>query len=454
LGLAYSDTVTDDDHRARTVASDAAPSTNTAPSTSAAPSRDLSGRDLTIDFVRVFCVLLVVVIHLLEVGIGKSASGAITVTRPLEQQPWFNGVTWAGQIMPLFFVVGGFASLTAWRRLKARGGDAAGFVRTRVLRLALPALPLFVFYVIVIGGALLFGADPAFLQTITTGAGSPLWFVAAYTLVQAMVPVMARLHERAPKLTLVALLAIAILVDVVRYSTNQGNWGLANLAFIWLFCQQVGFWYADGWFARRAWWQLVLIAAACYALLEPLTAIGPYSPNLLVDLNPPCLPLAVVAVAQASVLQLLKPALARLMQTRGAQGLVFIAGTRLMTIYLWHLPLIIALSGLALVIPGATPEPGTAAWWWTRPIFYVIVLAGLYGISFPLRWFERPRPLGPTPRSAVVFACALLTFIPAFAVLEWFLDFEYAVLGAVCLTIVALVLNRSPARKNIAMSVE
>jgi surface polysaccharide O-acyltransferase-like enzyme len=434
--------VTDDDHQARAVAS--------VPPVSP----DLSGRDLTVDFVRVFCVLLVVVIHLLEVGIGTSASGAITVTRPLEHEPWFNGVTWAGQIMPLFFVVGGFASMTAWRRLKSRGGDAADFVRTRVLRLALPALPLFLFYVVAIGGALLAGVDPAFLQTITTGAGSPLWFVAAYTLVQALVPVMARLHERAPKSTLLVLLLVAILVDVVRYSTNQGNWGLANLAFIWLFCQQIGFWYADGWFARRAWWQLVLIAAACYALLEPLTTIGPYSPNLLVDLNPPCLPLAVVAVAQACVLQLLKPALARLMQTRGARAVVFLAGSRLMTIYLWHLPLIIALSGLALVIPGATPNPGSAAWWWTRPLFYVIVLAALYGISFPLRWFERPRPLGPAPRDAVVFACAVLTFIPAFAVLEWFLDFEYAVLGAVCLTIVALMLNRSPVPKRIAMSVE
>ena len=80
--------------------------------TSAVSSIDLSKRDLTLDLARVFAVLLVVVIHLLETGVG-SGPGGLVVSRPLEHQPWFNGVTWVFQIMPLFFVVGGFASMTA-----------------------------------------------------------------------------------------------------------------------------------------------------------------------------------------------------------------------------------------------------------------------------------------------------------------------------------------------------
>ncbi|MEP6842596.1 MAG: acyltransferase family protein, partial [Pseudolysinimonas sp.] len=85
----------------------------------AASSIDLSQRDLTLDLARVFAVLLVVVIHLLEVGVGTGPHG-LTVSRPLEHQPWFNAATWVLQIMPLFFVVGGFASLTAWRSLGRR----------------------------------------------------------------------------------------------------------------------------------------------------------------------------------------------------------------------------------------------------------------------------------------------------------------------------------------------
>jgi fucose 4-O-acetylase-like acetyltransferase len=129
--------------------------------TTTSSSIDLAERDLTLDLARVFCVLLVVVIHLLYVGVGRDAAGGLVVTRPLDHQAWFPAATWAGQIMPLFFVVGGFASLTAWRGVKRRGGTASDYVRNRVLRLAQPALPLFVFYVVVLGVAALLAIDPA-----------------------------------------------------------------------------------------------------------------------------------------------------------------------------------------------------------------------------------------------------------------------------------------------------
>ncbi|MEO6116549.1 MAG: acyltransferase, partial [Pseudolysinimonas sp.] len=214
---------------------------------------DLSKRDLTLDLARVFAVMLVVVIHLLEVGVGTGPHG-LTITRPLEHQPWFNAVTWVFQIMPLFFVVGGFASLTAWRSLGRRGGGAPDYVKTRVLRLAQPAFPLFVFFVVVVGAATLIGVDPKLLGPVVLGAGSPLWFLAAYGLCQAVVPFAAHWHLRAPKRTLLVLLAGAIVVDVARYSSGIDALGLVNLFFVWVLIQQFGFWYADGWFDRRSWW--------------------------------------------------------------------------------------------------------------------------------------------------------------------------------------------------------
>jgi fucose 4-O-acetylase-like acetyltransferase len=409
---------------------------------STATSIDLSRRDLTLDLARVVCVLLVVVIHLLMVGVGTGADGALSVSRPLEQQPWFAGVTWAGQIMPLFFVVGGFASLTAWRSLVRRGGGRSEYVRSRVLRLAQPTLPLFLFYVVVLGGALLVGIDRELLDVVATGAGSPLWFIAAYTLCQALVPTMAGLHARRPLATLAGLLAGAILVDAARYATGIDEIGLLNLAFVWLLVQQLGFWYADGWFARRAWWQLVLLAAAAYATLVPLTALGPYSDDMLTNLNPPTLPLVALGLGQACVLRLLRPALARLMGTHAARAVVFVVGSRLMTIYLWHLPVIIVLSGAALLIPGASPEPGTSAWWWTRPVMFVLTLLALFALSFLVGRWEAPRELGPTPPGAIVAASVVLTFAPAFAVMQWFLDVWLALLGSVALAAAVLLLGR------------
>jgi fucose 4-O-acetylase-like acetyltransferase len=407
-------------------------------------SLDLSKRDLTLDLARVFCVLLVVVIHLLFIGVGRDATGALVISRPLEEQPWFAAVTWAGQIMPLFFVVGGFASITAWRSTVRRGGTAADYVKTRVLRLAQPTLPLFLFYVVVIGGATLLAIAPELVGTVVEGAGSPLWFIAAYCLCQALVPVMVRLHARAAAPTLGVLLVGVVLVDAARYGSGVTQLGYLNLFFVWLLVQQIGFWYADGWFARRAWWQLVLIAAAGYAALVPLTTVGPYNTDMLVNLNPPTLPLVLLGLAQACVLRLLRPALARLMSTHAARAVVFLVGTRLMTIYLWHLPVIIIVAGVGLLIPGASPEPASPAWWWSRIFVYVLVLGILFALSFLVGRWEQPREVGPTPPVGVVAIAAVLTFVPPFLVIEYFLNLWLAIAGAVSFSVAILLLGRWP----------
>ncbi len=432
----------------------------TSPERSARAAIDLSKRDLTLDLARVFCVLLVVAIHLLEVGVGVGPGGAIAVTRPLEHQWWFDAVTWVLQIMPLFFVVGGFAGMTAWRSLRRRGGTAADFVRNRVLRLAQPALPLFLFYVVALSVAALVGAPHALVQSVAVGAGSPLWFIAAYTVCQALVPALATWHERNRWAPVVVLLVGVVIVEVLRYTVrghvdfsyanvhvrlDGDSIGLLNMLFVWPLIQQFGFWYADGWFDRRSWWQLLLIGLAAWATLFPLVFTGPYSPDMLTNLNPPTLPLVALGLSQACALRLLKPVLTRLMRTRGAKAVVFLAGTRLMTIYLWHLPIIIALAGLGLLIPGASPPPGSAAWWWSRIPVYVIVLGLLFALSFVVGRWEAPREVGPTPPVGVVALSAVLTFLPTFLEIELFLSLPLAVLGAVFFGTAVLMLGRWPA---------
>ena len=190
----------------------------------ASASIDLSKRDLTLDLARVFCVLFVVVIHLLMTGVIVDARSGIGLQRTLELQPWYALATWVGQIMPLFFVIGGFAGLTAWRSLQRRGGDAPGYVTSRLLRLARPAFPLFVFYIVAIGAGLIIIMTTGLLgfpvlDAVIIGVGSPLWFIAAYAISQAFLPFLARMHEVAPKRTVLVLLVGVILVDVLRYST-------------------------------------------------------------------------------------------------------------------------------------------------------------------------------------------------------------------------------------------
>jgi fucose 4-O-acetylase-like acetyltransferase len=414
----------------------------------ASASIDLSKRDLTLDLARVVCVLLVVVIHLLLVGVGTRPDGSLVLSRPAEAEPWFDGASWVGQIMPLFFVVGGFASMTAWRSLQRRNGDGADYVKSRVLRLAQPSLPLFLFYVVAIGGAPLFvPVPPELLDGVVIGLGSPLWFIAAYTLCQALVPFLAGLHARAPKRTILVLFGAVILVDVVRYTLQEADpafvWlGLLNMLFVWPLVQQLGFWYADGWFDRRPWWQLVLISLGALAMLWPLTVIGPYDTNMLVNLNPPTLPLVFLGLSQAAFLRLLKRPLTALMSTKAARTIVFLVGTRLMTIYLWHLPLIVIFSGIALLIPGASPLPASDAWWWSRPLEYLLVLVALFGLSFLVGRWEQPRELGETPPPLFVGIAAVLTIVVPLLIIPFGLDVWLAIAGSVTFSIAILILGR------------
>jgi len=417
----------------------------------ASASIDLSKRDLTLDFARVFCVLFVVVIHLLMTGVIIDSRGGIGLERTLEAQSWYPLATWAGQIMPLFFVIGGFAGLTAWRSLQRRGGDAPGYVTSRLLRLARPAFPLFVFYIVAIGAGLIIIMTTGLLgfrvlDAVIIGAGSPLWFIAAYAISQAFLPFLARLHEVAPKRTVLVLLSGVILVDLLRYATADlgelGFWlGLLNLLFVWPLIQQFGFWYADGFF-DRPWWQLALISLAALGMLWPLTMLGPYSVDMLVNQNPPTLPLVFIGLSQAAFLRLLKRPLTALMRTRPARAIVFVAGTRLITIYLWHVPMIVAVAGLALLIPGASPPPGSAEWWWSRPIEYVLLLALLFALSFLVGRFEQPREPGPTPPIAVVAVATVLVIAVPTIMIPLGLDFALAVAGAITFGIAILILGR------------
>ncbi len=408
---------------------------------------DLGSRDLTLDLARVFCVLLVVVIHLLFVGVGADEDGELAITRPLEEQPWFWAATWVGQIMPLFFVVGGFATAASLRSHRRRATAAGGirseadraFAHARIQRLARPSLPLFVFLAIVLGAATALGVDAELLDAVATGVGSPLWFLCAYLICQLLAPVLLDWHERAPHVTVLALLAGVVAVDVLRFTVpgapvdqaGASILGYLNLLFMWPLVQQFGFWYADGWFARRRWWQLLLIAAACWATLVPLTVWGPYSADMLTNLNPPTLPLVLLGLGQAALLQLLAPPLTTLMRTRVMRGLVFVIGSRLMTVYLWHLPIILTIAGLGLVVPVIAMPPGSAAWWLTRPVVYLVVLGIVLALSLALGRFERPNPITRTASNAALAVAAVATIVPAAAITIQGLDLWLAVAGAV-----------------------
>lgn len=408
------------------------------------------GRDLTLDLARVACVLLVVFVHILFTGVGRAEDGSLLIEKTVELQPWFTAASWVANIMPLFFVVGGYAARAGWRSAVARGEDADEFVRVRLARLARPALPLFAFFAVVLGATRLFGVDPALVDTVAIGVGSPLWFLAAYTIAQALAPRIMRLHEHHGAWVLLVLFAAALAVDAVRflvvagalgidpvqpggYGLGQELFGIPNIVFVWLFAQQLGFFLYDGWFAERSWWQLALLIAGGYGVLAGLVSLGGYTSSMLGNQWPPTATMAVLAVVQAAALTLLRMPLTALMRTRAAQGAVFLIGSRLMTIYLWHLPVIMVLIGIELLLPLPVPAPGGPVWWWTRPLFLVVVLGAVWLLSLWLVRFERvpARGLPRHPSRAATASGVLLFVAPIIAITTYGLDFPLAAVAVV-----------------------
>lgn len=130
----------------------------------------LARRDLSVDLVRVVCVLLVVVLHSLMLGITVQPDGSIGWRNIVQEQPWFAVASWFGQLMPLFFVVGGFASWQGWASTRRRGGGGADFFRARLLRLGTPAAAWYVLVGLVVWVATAAGLPVPVAQLLAKGS--------------------------------------------------------------------------------------------------------------------------------------------------------------------------------------------------------------------------------------------------------------------------------------------
>lgn len=404
-------------------------------------------RDPVIDLVRFVCLTLVVVGHCMMVSPVLRADGTVATVNTLGEQPWFVPVIWIFMVMPLFFVTGGTTGLQSWQRLTARGGTGFEFAQARLLRLIRPAAALLAMMFLGLSAALLLGVDSQVVQLMATGAGMPLWFLAAYLAAQLNIPILARFHNRAPWLTVAVLAALVVAVDCFRGALPMLAY--ANLVFLWCAVQQLGFLMADGHLARLTRSGLVGLILAANLLLGLVTGLGLYSGNMLVNLNPPNLCLLLLGVSQAAALQLFRPGLGMVSVVRWIRAVVMIAGRRSMTVYLWHLPLLVAMSGLLLLTDFPKPAAGTAEWWWARPL----VLLGIVALLLPVlaafgRLEERPTASVHTrgrPAAAVVTA-AVVVFIPVADAALNGLTLGLLGGGAACFVLAVLLLGRMPER--------
>ncbi|RAX15678.1 acyltransferase [Pseudarthrobacter sp. AG30] len=409
---------------------------------------DTAARDPAIDLVRFVCLALVVVGHSMMVSPVLHPDGTVTTENTLGDQDWFVPVIWIFMVMPLFFVTGGVTGLQSWRRLKARGGTAAQFIRARLLRLVRPATALLAAMVLGLLLARALGVDPQVVQLMATGAGMPLWFLAAYLAAQLNIPVLAALHARSPWLALGLLLGLVVAVDCLRGALP--NLAYANLVFVWCAVQQLGFLAADGWTSRLSRSGLLAIALAANLALGVVTGLGLYTGNMLVNLNPPNLTLVLLAVSQLAAMELARPVLASLAEVRWIGRLVGVAGSRSLTVYLWHLPLLGAMSGLLLLVPFPKPGAGTAAWWWSRPVVVLALVVLLLPVAAAFGRLEDrvTAPHAYRSRPALAAAAVVVVFLPAADAALNGLSLGLLAAGTLCFSAAILLLGGFPLRRR------
>ena len=365
-------------------------------------------RDLSIDFARAFCLPIVVLLHALQMGIGGDPLRAFNALDGFEPLAW---ATWPLMIMPVFFICGGFASITQWRRLRGHGETVAHYVRIRAIRLAQPVVALVAAVGVVLAGMLLAGVDAEFVRTFAVRLAEPLWFIPVYLICTAFVPAMSWLHRHAPWPAYLGLAAAVVVVDVLVRGFGAPV-GALNWILVWLFAQQLGFGLRDGWFARRSRFVLVSVAVGSYGVIGVLVTWFGYSHDMLDNLNPPTLAILALALGQACLFALAQPLIRRAMQWRPMLGAVFVFGVYGMVIYLWHTFAMAVVTALQLAIGLPFPPVLSPVWWATRPVWILAIAVVVAGCCLVVPGIESrwPRPVERrTPLAAVLVwsACAV-----------------------------------------------
>lgn len=383
-------------------------------------------RDRVVDGARAVALLLVVAGHAV-MAVVAWPDGVPRLGNLLAAFPWTQALTWLLQIMPLFFFAGGAASTLSWDRHAARGGSYAAWLWSRADRLLRPAwVYLAVMSVVATLVTLLAPAEvSAPLMVLTTQL---LWFLGAYLLVTALTPLFVATTPARGAGVALALVAACGLVDAARFLWGWPEAiGLVNFVLVWTVPAYLGSLRAHGTLARIPWPALVGTLVAGLAVNATLIKYGPWPVSMVgmpgepvSNMAPPTVVLAIHAVALVCVVTLADAPLRRLLEIpevwRPVTGINLCA----MTLYLWHLPVLIALTtvGHALHLdrpvgldPSGFPVPDGWGYGWGSLVFWAVYGVGVWAVvrlmwpfeHAPLPWWDAS-PRARAPRSATTAA--------------------------------------------------
>jgi len=357
--------------------------------------RTPESRNRYVDFLRALSICAVVFGHWLMAAPYVDSSG-IHISSMLEHQQWTRWMTWAFQVMPVFFLVGGYSNSISWQSAQRRGTSYGEWLQVRLQRLAGPVLPLIALWIALAAGAQSFGMRPEMVRVASQMALIPIWFLAVYVAVVVLVPVSYRAWQRFGFRSFGVLVVAAIIDDLLFFAADLKSVGWLNYAFVWLAVHQLGYAWRDGYLAGARQGLAWVVAGGL--VLAGLVVLGPYPVSMVSvpgqevsNTLPPKIAMLALGIVQCGLLLSIEAPMRRWLAKPAPWTAVVLINGMIMTVFLWHLTASTLSIGVALLFGGAGLEvaPGSGAWWALRPLWIAVYLLALLPFALGFGRFER-----------------------------------------------------------------
>lgn len=343
-------------------------------------------RNRAVDFYRVLAMLAVAFGHWLAMVAVTGPDGEVIGGNALSFVPELSWATWVLQVMPLFFVVGGFSSAMSLDAHARSNGRSQDWIAARLRRMFPPAVVLAATWLVVLAAGAAAGQVTLAMAAVHASA-IPLWFLANYTIDTALAPFVLPRFRNEPR-RFGSLIVIAFLsFEAMRIASipvlPHVNWVLGWLAF-----QVLGMAWRDGLLPSGG--GLVALASSMWAatLLLVLSG-GPWSISMVhapglehSPTNPPTLSLMTFGVAFSLTAIAFAPKVSNMLAARPRAWMAVVASNSIaMSVYLWHMTAAVIFTGaIHLTVGLPTAAVGSIDWW----VFKVPTILGSMIVLVPI----------------------------------------------------------------------